>query len=245
MTTSASRSVMPWSETIAGTMPRRKSSRARRSAMFVTIWTWTQEWSVSPSRAALTPATCHHAFTCGSPLTASMSWSSRRLPRVGARMRIAAIASAGAGRAGGRASASSSSMRSQGTSGGLPQLRPAAVVLDRDRALVGARAVRGGERRRLAGLQHDLAADLAHGVGAVDLGVVAARHDAGHEAVGEGRAGWHPVSVAAEQVDVGGAQADRLRAVVHDPAEEEVVAGRAGDRARACRRLPAQRPVAA
>src|SRR4051794_39859306 len=223
---------MPWSATIAGPPPRGKSGRASRSAMFVTIWTWTHEWSVRPRRAALTPATCHHAFTCGAALTASMSWSSRRLPRVGARVRIAAIASAGAGRTGGRASASSSSMRSQGTSGGLPQLQPAAVVLDRHRALVGAGAVRGGEWRGLAGLQHDLATDLGHGVGAVHLGVVAAEHDAGHEAVGEGRAGRQPVAVAAEQVDVGGAQADRLRAVVHDPAEEEVVAGRAGDRAR-------------
>jgi hypothetical protein len=63
--------------------------------MFVTIWTWTHEWSVSPSRAALTPATCHQALTCSSPLTASSSWSRRRLPRVGARMRTLAIASAG------------------------------------------------------------------------------------------------------------------------------------------------------
>src|SRR3954452_8318151 len=109
MTTSASRSLIPWSATIAGTMPRRNSSRARRSAMFVTIWMWTQEWSVRPSRAALTPATCHHALTCWSALTASMSWSRRRLPRVGARMRMAAIASAGEARdgAGGRASISS------------------------------------------------------------------------------------------------------------------------------------------
>src|SRR3954447_9410439 len=106
MTTSASRSVIPWSTTIAGTTPRRNSRRASRRAMFVTIWTWTHEWSVSPSRAALTPATCHHALTCGSAFTASMSWSSLRLPRVGARMRIAAIASAGAGRVGGLASAS-------------------------------------------------------------------------------------------------------------------------------------------
>src|SRR3954453_5490790 len=109
MTTSASRSLIPWSATIAGTMPRRNSSRARRRAMFVTIWTWTHEWAVRPSRAALTRATCHHALTCWSALTASMSWSRRRLPRVGARMRIAAIASAGEARdgAGGRASISS------------------------------------------------------------------------------------------------------------------------------------------
>ena len=80
-----------------GTMPRRNSSRASRSAMFVTIWMWTHEWSDIPSRAALTPATCHHALTCWSALTASKSWSSRRLPRVGARMRIAAIASVGVG----------------------------------------------------------------------------------------------------------------------------------------------------
>src|SRR6187200_3177418 len=95
ITTSASRSVIPCSATIAGRTPRRKSRRARRSAMFVTIWMWTHEWSVSDSRCALIPAMCHHALTWGSALTASRSCSRRRLPRVGARMRTSAIASAG------------------------------------------------------------------------------------------------------------------------------------------------------
>src|SRR5215207_7582620 len=41
------------------------------------------------------PAICHHALTCRSPLTASRSWSRRRLPRVGARMWMSARESAG------------------------------------------------------------------------------------------------------------------------------------------------------
>jgi hypothetical protein len=94
--TSASRSVMPWSDTMAGVIPRRKSSRATRSAMLVTIWMWTHEWSVSPRRCAVIPATCHHALTWRSALTASRSCSSLRLPRVGARMWMSARASAGA-----------------------------------------------------------------------------------------------------------------------------------------------------
>ena len=73
ITTSASRSLIPWSATIAGVTPRRNSSRARRSAMFVTIWMWTHEWSVRPRRCALMPAMCHHALTCTSALTASSS----------------------------------------------------------------------------------------------------------------------------------------------------------------------------
>src|SRR4051794_32842493 len=239
ITTSASRSVMPWSETIAGTIPRRNSSRARRSAMFVTIWMWTHEWSVSPRRPALTPATCHHALTCGSALTASMSWSSLRLPRVGARMRIAAIASAGAGRAVGRSSASSS-IEARVL---LPELQPAAVVLDRDRALAVGRREGRAQRRGLARLQHDLPADAARGGRAVHLAAVGGLLDARHEPVGERGARPQAVAVAAEQVDVGRAQADRAVAVVDDAPEEEVVAGRAGD----CRgpggRLPAQRPV--
>ena len=38
----------------------------------------------------MTPAMCHHALTCRSPLTASSSCSRRRLPRVGARMWMSA-----------------------------------------------------------------------------------------------------------------------------------------------------------
>src|SRR5205085_10398657 len=55
-----------------------------------------QLWSDMPSRrVALTAETCHHAFTCGSALTASSSRSRRRLPRVGTRTCALAIASRG------------------------------------------------------------------------------------------------------------------------------------------------------
>jgi hypothetical protein len=101
ITTSASRSFMPWSVTTEGTTPARASSRARRRAMFVTIWMCTHEWSDMSSLWALTPAMCHHAFTCASALTASSNLSSRRLPRVGARIRTGATASAGLSRGAG------------------------------------------------------------------------------------------------------------------------------------------------
>src|SRR3954452_19238734 len=249
MTTSASRSLIPWSVTIAGTMPRRKSSRARRSAMFVTIWTWTHEWSVSPSRAALTPATCHHAFTWGSALTASMSWSSRRLPRVGARMRIAAIASAGEARdggAGGRASTSScidgSGYFDDPGAGSrvLPrQCEPAGAVVEHRRSPPGGRAVRRADRHRLAGAQHDLAADRDRRVG-VEL-AVAAQHDARHEAVGERGARLQAVALGVEDVHLRRPQADRLARVVDDAPEQQMVGGGLADGRRARRRLPPQR----
>src|SRR3954451_21617592 len=47
------------------------------------------------SRSAVTCWTCHHARTCGSALAAANSFSSPRLPRVGASTLIASIASAG------------------------------------------------------------------------------------------------------------------------------------------------------
>ena len=85
MTTSASFSVNPWSLTMFGTTPRLNSSRASRNAMLVTIWMWTHEWSDIPRRrVALTSATCHHAFTRSSSLTASSNCLSFWLPRAGA-----------------------------------------------------------------------------------------------------------------------------------------------------------------
>src|SRR4051812_33311590 len=63
--------------------------------MFSTIRMWTHEWSDITSRSAFTCWTCHQAFSCGSALAAANSFSSLRLPREGASMRIAAIASAG------------------------------------------------------------------------------------------------------------------------------------------------------
>ena len=96
MTTSASRSLIPWSTTTLGSTPRRNSRRASRSAMFTTIWTWTHEWSDIPRRrVALTALRCHQALTWSSALTASSSASSLRFPRVGTRIRTSAIASRG------------------------------------------------------------------------------------------------------------------------------------------------------
>src|SRR5204863_305315 len=60
-TTSASRLPIPWSLTIAGSMPARTSSRRSRSAMLSTICTWTQEWSDIPRRSEEICAMCHHA----------------------------------------------------------------------------------------------------------------------------------------------------------------------------------------
>src|SRR5215208_5463231 len=86
ITTSASRAFMPWLVTIAGSTPARLSSRNRRSAMLATIWMWTQEWSDMSRRSALTCCMYHQACSRRSPLAASSSASSRRLPRVGARI---------------------------------------------------------------------------------------------------------------------------------------------------------------
>src|SRR5436305_8481364 len=64
--------------------------------MFSTICTWTQLWSLMPSRReALTAETCQRALTWSLALTASSNSASRRLPRVGARTRTSAIASRG------------------------------------------------------------------------------------------------------------------------------------------------------
>src|SRR5579884_2038431 len=48
ITTSASRSLRAKSATTLGVTPRRNSSRARRKAMFSTIWMCTQLWSLIP-----------------------------------------------------------------------------------------------------------------------------------------------------------------------------------------------------
>ena len=64
--------------------------------MFVTIWMWTQEWSLIPIRpTAFTFETCHHAFSCLSSFTRSISVRSFRLPRTGTLIFIRSIASAG------------------------------------------------------------------------------------------------------------------------------------------------------
>ena len=263
ITTSASRSVIRWSETIAGTIPRRNSSRARRSAMFVTIWMWTHEWSVSSRRAALTPAMCHHALTCGSALTASKSWSRRRLPRVGARIRIAAIASVGVGggacadggggtaggvRAGAAAGVGGFGLlhRGQGTRGparGYFSVRRAAVVLDRDGARAAAGGERGAHRRGRAGLQHDHAADLRRSPPPyISLEKPLSITSGTKPSANAARVGrrWPSLSTtwtsdALRRIGVLG--------VVDHAAEQQVVARRAGDRRGARRRLPAQRPV--
>src|SRR5581483_1942243 len=64
--------------------------------MLVTIWMWTHEWSLISMRAtAFTFDTCHHAFSCLSSLTRSISVRSLRLPRTGTLIRMRSIASAG------------------------------------------------------------------------------------------------------------------------------------------------------
>ena len=75
--------------------------------MFVTIWTWTQEWSLMSIReTALTFETCHQPLSSLSPLTRSISVRSLRSPRTGTLIRIRATASAGVRRASCSASAS-------------------------------------------------------------------------------------------------------------------------------------------
>src|SRR5436309_7341600 len=64
--------------------------------MFVTIWMCTHEWSLMLRRPiAFTFETCHQALSSSSALTRSISERSFRLPRVGTRMRIRDVASAG------------------------------------------------------------------------------------------------------------------------------------------------------
>jgi hypothetical protein len=54
------------------------------SAMLVTIWTCTQEWSLIAIReTALTFETCHQPLSWSSALTRSSSVRSLRLPRTG------------------------------------------------------------------------------------------------------------------------------------------------------------------
>src|SRR5436190_1978945 len=77
-------------------MPCFVSWRRSFSAMLVTIWTCTQEWSLICIRAtAFTFATCHHAFSCLSRLTRSSSVRSFRFPRAGTLMCIRSTTSAG------------------------------------------------------------------------------------------------------------------------------------------------------
>src|SRR4051812_6794645 len=95
ITTSESRAVIAWSATIAGSTPRRSSSRKIRSATLSTICTWTHEWSDIPSRFAFVCWTSHQALSCSSAFAASSSAWSLRFPRPGARSRIAAVASRG------------------------------------------------------------------------------------------------------------------------------------------------------
>src|SRR5262249_5498070 len=117
--------------------------------MFVTIWTWTQEWSLICIRAtALTFETCHHPLSWLSALTRSISVRSLRSPRTGTLIRMRATASAGEGRASGSASASTgcsirsavslsiairaSIVRAMSAQASAPQLRPLGVgeILD-------------------------------------------------------------------------------------------------------------------
>ncbi len=88
ITTSASRAFMPCEVTMAGSTPPRLSSLNSRSAMFTTIWMWTQEWSDMSRRSAFTCCMYHHACSRRSVLAASKRASSLRLPRVGARISV-------------------------------------------------------------------------------------------------------------------------------------------------------------
>src|SRR5918999_400009 len=88
ITTSASRFPIRGSETISGLTPARVSGRNSRSAMFTTIWMCTHEWSEMSSRSAFTCCMCHQAWRRASWRAAAKSASSRRLPRVGARISI-------------------------------------------------------------------------------------------------------------------------------------------------------------
>src|SRR3954471_6299834 len=81
---------------MAGSTPCFVSCRSSLSAMFVTIWMCTQEWSLISMRAtAFTFETCHQPLTCGSLLTRSITVRSFLFARTGTRMRICAIASDG------------------------------------------------------------------------------------------------------------------------------------------------------
>src|SRR3954451_11674944 len=75
---------MPWSVTIAGSMPPLTSRRNSRSEMLRTTCTCTQEWSDMPRRSDWICAMYHQERTRSSALTASRNRSNLRLPRVGA-----------------------------------------------------------------------------------------------------------------------------------------------------------------
>src|SRR5947208_12554852 len=106
-TISASSCSSPKSRTRPGSTPCFVSWRRSLSAMFVTIWTWTQEWSLIAIReTALTFATCHQPLSWLSALTRSITVRSLRLPRTGTLIRMRATASAGVRRVSCSASAS-------------------------------------------------------------------------------------------------------------------------------------------
>src|SRR3984885_13440496 len=153
-TTSASRSRIPWSETIAGSTPALTSRRNNRRAMLRTICMWTQEWSDMPRRSDWTWAMYHQARTWSSALTASRKPSSLRLPRVGARTLASAIASLGGLRAGPLGSGLGTGSvigRIVGKGSGAPSHRaPAPTRSAADRPGTGARP--GGEKGGAGGL---------------------------------------------------------------------------------------------
>src|SRR3954454_6859532 len=172
--------------------------------MLVTIWMWTHEWSVRPRRWALTPAMCHHALTCRSPLTASSSWSRRRLPRVGARMWMSASgASAGA--------TSRRLVKRQARPGDLD---------DHGRAVP-----RHAQRDRRAGGQVDFRPIArARHRGGEHLRAEAAQGDARVVAAGERGGGRQLAATAIEDAHVGGSEPQRARGAVDEGAEEHLAA---------------------
>src|SRR6478672_7369904 len=106
-TTSASSCSRPKSRTSPGSTPCFVSWRRSLSAMLVTIWTCTQEWSLIAIReTALTLETCHQPLSWSSSLTRSTSVRSLRLPRTGTLIFIRATASVGVRRVSCSASAS-------------------------------------------------------------------------------------------------------------------------------------------
>src|SRR5918997_2781120 len=95
ITTSASHGFIWCWDTIAGSTPERFSRRNRRSAMFTTIWTCTQEWSDMSRRSALTCCMYHQACRRRSAFAAVRSASRRRFPRVGTRISVGGISTPG------------------------------------------------------------------------------------------------------------------------------------------------------
>src|SRR3954447_12783263 len=95
ITISASLAVIPWSSSSDDFTPARWSRRNSRSALLSTIRRWTHEWSLMPSRSAVTCAACQRAFSVSFALTASRNRASRGLRSLGAVTRTAAAASRG------------------------------------------------------------------------------------------------------------------------------------------------------